>query len=576
MNNELLIQYLNDFHFIRPKMLWLLVIDVLFIALLLLRKTESDKLKKLIAPNLQPYVIQTNRSWMEKTPSWLFIVMIALLIMALSGPTWKMKELPKVVNTSEVYIALDMSESMLTEDVSPNRLERSKLKVRDLFAEHLNTKIGLVAYAGTPHLVFPPSTDKEIMVPYMNSLIPYIMPVPGTDVGLMLNMVDTLFQKVEAPSTLILFTDDLSEADVEQLKNFRNTTPHFIKIWLSATPQGGYVPGKRKGSFVKFNGDKVLSQPNKALLDRLGQEERIDVLPITLDNSDVELIATHIKQHLQIQSDSDDKQSDWQDEGVWFLIPISLIMLLWFRRGWMIQFCVVISIGVSSCGLDSQHPDWWYTEDYIGQLYLDDSSFTNASQHFESLPNKGYAYYLAGDYEAAEAIYSLDSTATGYYNLGIVLAQMGQYDQSKLAFENALKKDSTFSAAQHSLNKVIGVVDSLNAVKAKNPEAFYDKDGPLNERKAASKDEELSTDTEVDSLPESGDRVTDEVETDKHKYEEMDWPEENKGDSSAPSLPPGQMIMEKTSADPSEFLRKKFLYQKMKYYPSIKPGKKRW
>ena len=88
--------------------------------------------------------------------------------------------------------------------------------------------------------------------------------------------------------------------------------------------------------------------------------------------------------------------------------------------------------------------------------------------------------------------------------------------------------------------------------------------GELNEREAQSEDEELSSDTEAEELPDEGDRITDEMETDMRTAEELERPPEDFQPQQGESAQ--NVLLKEISADPSEFLRRRFRYQYEKYF----------
>ncbi|MDR2916775.1 MAG: hypothetical protein LBV74_18430 [Tannerella sp.] len=97
----------------------------------------------------------------------------------------------------------------------------------------------------------------------------------------------------------------------------------------------------------------------------------------------------------------------------------------------------------------------------------------------------------------------------------------------------------------------------------------------LKERKPTAEDEQLSSDTEVKKLPTTGDRMSDEVASDIHRAKEQEFPPK---DFSLENQMPieTKVLMQKTNADPGEFLHRRFKIQKQKYYPDVKQGKETW
>ncbi|AZQ61156.1 VWA domain-containing protein [Flammeovirga pectinis] len=577
MNNEQIITYINQFHFLRPLMLWFFVPLVIFLVQYIYNKRKTESWKGLIRKELRKIVILNQKNRKANLPAILMFFLLFLMIIGVAGPTFKQKKLPSILNKSVVWIALDLSQSMLTKDISPNRLERAKLKVRDLFAEKLNTKVGLLVFAGTPHVIFPPSLDKKVMVPYMTTVKPRIMPVKGTNYELMLNYIDTLTQKEVAPATLIIITDEVTEAQAQLIEKYRNTSKGFVQVWVASSFNGGFVPSPYNSRReLKYEGKSILSKADRSLLKRLDQQERIKVIPLTLDNSDVDALADHIKKHMVIKTDADKKEDDWRDDGIYFIYPIIIFGLFWFRKGWMVNWGLVLLIFLSSCGVESKHPDWWYTKDYQAQQKIDNGNYAEAAQLYTSYANKAYAFYKSGDIEAAAAVYEMDSTATSQYNLGLMFVELGNYEMAQSAFRVALKRDPSLTQAKESLVKVKIELEKKNG----KTEASQDNDKDTSQAVKAltEKERKLSDNDYNKKKAKQADAEKQKlVDPKKRKYKEQDWPEENKKKKDRMNqVSAASMVMEKTNADPSEFLRKKFILQRKKYYPQVKNPKKAW
>ena len=233
---------------------------------------------------------------------------------------------------------------------------------------------------------------------------------------------------------------------------------------------------------------------------------------------------------------------------------------------------------MSSCGSETIWKDLWYTNDYRGQKLYDAENFDEAGNTYESAFHQGVAYYKAGNFDAAAQSFAKDSSANSLFNLGLAYTQMGEYEEALKVLELAAQKDPGNADFQNAINetgKTIGIVDSMRneAGPIELPQE-EEKKGKLEERKASSKDEELSSDTEVDELPKDGDRVTDEIETDQRKAEEMEEvPEDFEAGSGEM---PQNVLLRGISEDPSEFLRRRFQFQHKKYNPDLIELKEKW
>lgn len=555
------------FHFLRPEWLWLFIPIAIVALLTFIKSTSEQKWQKRIAPHLRPFIINKGSRFSQLGPIVLFIIITSLMVFITAGPTWKKVEVPGSKSEAILLIALDLSQSMMVEDVSPNRLERAKFMVKDLLAAKPGARVGLMVYAGSAHTVVIPSMDYEMVAYQMENLHPSIMPLQGTQLKNALSLADTLLNKTEAPSTLLLITDDINSTEANLLKNFAKSNHHKVELLSLTTLQGGKIPNPN-GGFYKKDGEFVISKLQQNILFELQKEKDIHVNTMSFDKENMISIAEKVREHLVFRSKDTEKEEEWEEMGyalIWILV---VFFMLWFRKGWMIQYSVLLFF-FSSCSSVDSWDDLWYSKDYQAQKNMNKELYAEAASKFKSLNHKGIAFYKSGDYESAIEVFKQDSSSGSLYNLGLAYAASGQNQLAKQALSLAQEKDPDNTAIQKSLEnneQRIMTVDSLrksNPEEAKKLEETNTKQ-KLEELKAKGKDEELTSDTEVKELPKDGKRVTDEQETGMRKAKELEEvPEDFKAGDGENAQ---NVLLREISADPSEFLRRRFKFQYKKYY----------
>ncbi len=570
----------EQFHFLRPLWFWAFIPVAVIIVLIIFTAREDKKWKKVIAPALQPFMFTKEKQSALTFPLIVFSLISCIAILSLTGPTWSKEEVPGAKSEAVLMIAVDCSLSMMAEDIQPNRLERAKFKIRDLLDANPGSKVSLFAYSGTAHTVVPICSDYRIITHHLESLSLGIMPVQGTNLNMLLEMADSVLNRVEAPSTLLLVTDAIDQNQAQLLKDFVQDSKNCIEILAMATQQGAQIPkNERKDPVTDASGNLVISKLDPQVLFNLQKTNGINVNTLTLDNSDMELIATNVRKNLSYQADDEQSEEQWKDMGFLLLILLVILVPFWFRKGWMIRYAwIPFVLTMTSCSDSKKWEDLWYSKDFQGQKLYNEAEFEEAGNTFESSVHQGVAYYKAGNYDSAAQAFAQDSSANSLYNLSLAYTQLGRYDEALQAIELAAEKDpdnEQFKQAINETHKTIGIVDSLR--NEEGPIQLPDEEeetGELNERKAATEDEELTSDTEVDELPKEGERVTDEVETDKRKAEEMEEVPEDFEAGSGET--PQNILLREISADPGEFLRRRFQYQVKKHYPDIKETAERW
>jgi Ca-activated chloride channel homolog len=197
---------------------------------------------------------------------------LALCIVALARPQWGVIEEQVFDQSREVIIAIDLSRSMLAQDVKPSRLDRSKLLIQSLLDNLKGERVGLVLFAGTAFLQSPLSADYEVLREFLPELNPEYLPEGGSNYKAMLEASIQSFGTSTADRYLIVLSD--GESTVDDWKSLSSSlkTKGVRVIGLGVgTSQGSFIPDSA-GGFVKDDrGAVVMSRLNSTTLQELAQ-----------------------------------------------------------------------------------------------------------------------------------------------------------------------------------------------------------------------------------------------------------------------------------------------------------------
>lgn len=531
----------------------------------------------MIQKKLRTYMFTRGSKTAIILPLLAFILGSSFVIVGAAGPTWKKKDIPGEKIQAVVLIALDLSRSMDATDIQPSRLQRAKFKVSDFLDANPRARAGLVAYAGTAHPVLPFTSDYKLIKHHAQSLENRVMPVQGTNMEVLINVIDTLMRGVLAPSTVLLMTDEIDQDDAALIYNYVRGSIHKMEILLLSTPDGAGVPGHRG----------VVSKQHPSVIQNLSQDTSIRITPLTLDKSDVAGIAKRISERLVFEKDKKEDEKDWDDMGWLLVFPALVITAFWFRKGWVIQWCwlAVVSVLFSSCDVNSKEADWWYTKDFQAQKLSNEGKYAQAAERFDDDKHKAIAYYKAGNYSAAADLFELDTSAAGNYNRGLALEKLGRYDEAVAAFDKAIDLDATLKdrASKNIVHakQQIDKIDSVNRFtkndigKGKTLKENKKKKEPYKEEKHNPEEGSLNDETQVKQLPHSGERSTETVATNIRKAKESETPDKNNKPDKNESLS-NNILLRKAAADPGEFLRKRFQLQERRYYKHVSKSKHPW
>jgi Ca-activated chloride channel family protein len=170
----------------------------------------------------------------------------------------------------EVMIALDVSNSMLAEDYSPNRLERSKLAISRLVDKLQGDRIGLVIFAGEAFVQLPITADYVSAKQFLKSITTESVPIQGTDLaGALMTAARSFSTQSERSRAIILITDG-EDHEGEALDAARTIAEQGIRIYCIGvgSPQGKPIP--KNGSLMKDeNGEIVVTRLNEGILQEI-------------------------------------------------------------------------------------------------------------------------------------------------------------------------------------------------------------------------------------------------------------------------------------------------------------------
>jgi Ca-activated chloride channel family protein len=136
-------------HFLRPQWLWLMLAVPVFYLSLAIRDNARARWKRYIDPVLLDHLIVTRHRHWRFRPVHMLSLLIIFGAIAIAGPTWRREQPPFTEDKAPLVIALDLSETMNAIDLNPTRIERVKLKLRDLVRQRNGGRTALFVYANT-------------------------------------------------------------------------------------------------------------------------------------------------------------------------------------------------------------------------------------------------------------------------------------------------------------------------------------------------------------------------------------------------------------------------------------------
>lgn len=267
---------------------------------------------------------------------WRFWSAVLLLIFALARPQWGPSQDSVSTRSREVIVALDVSRSMLATDVAPSRLERARLLALKAAEDLPGHKFGLIAFAGSAHLLAPAADDRSLYRAFVRDLAPEHMVEQGSNFASLAEVAAAAFLPDSSERLLLVLSDGEAEGGVwqERLGRLRSGGVRVVAVGVGTT-KGALVPGTGDRPLFDEKGKPVLSRLSPTILSEMAGRTGGAYLQL----SD----ASQLPRRLRSSGGMDSAVSTGSagagqaDRFVWFLLP-ALLLLAWSARSeWLAQ-----------------------------------------------------------------------------------------------------------------------------------------------------------------------------------------------------------------------------------------------
>jgi len=279
------------------------------------RFCESPLIAKLSSPHLL-------RKQRNKT--LLMILGFGFLILALTQPRWGFEWEDLRQEGVDIIIAVDVSNSMLAEDIKPNRLERAKRKIADLLNMLDGDRIGLVAFAGTSYLQCPLTLDYAAAEIFLDAIDTDLIPIQGTAIGGAIRTAIKAFSQMEKKSKALILITDGEDHEGKALQAAREAKGQGIKIFTIGIGQkiGAPMPSRKPGGGFKKDksGEVVVSRLNETVLQKISLATGGSyVRSVTGDMDLNKIYREDIKERIEKKELKTTRRKLWQAQFQWLI-----------------------------------------------------------------------------------------------------------------------------------------------------------------------------------------------------------------------------------------------------------------
>ena len=235
----------------------------------------------------------------------------------------------------DVVFAIDVSKSMLAEDIAPSRILKAKQILSKAIDELVNDRIGIIVYAGKAYAQLPLTTDYTAAKMFLRTIDTDIVPTQGTDIGNAVEMALSYFESgTEQNRALFILSDGEShEVGAIEASQLASENGIIINAIGLGTLQGGPIPIKRNGIIkgYKKDGDDnvVVTKMEPEMLQQLSLSTNGTFIDGTHTKESIEFIKNNIAKMEQVESETE-MFTDYEDQFQWFLGFALLFFILDF------------------------------------------------------------------------------------------------------------------------------------------------------------------------------------------------------------------------------------------------------
>ena len=262
------------FRFEDPIYLYALVlIPLLAVVRFLMVRQQKRRLRRFGDRELVRQLMPDVSRFRPMVKFWLLQAALALIIVMVARPQFGTKINREKRTGIETIIAMDVSNSMLAEDVAPSRLDRSKMMVENLVDHFSDDKIGLIVFAGEAFIQLPITSDYVSAKMFLSSISPSMINTQGTDIAAAISMASHSFTQQEGVGKAIIVITDGEDHEGGALEAAKEAKERGMRVYVLGvgSPKGAPIP-TGNGDYMKDNtGQTVMTGLNEQMCREIAQ-----------------------------------------------------------------------------------------------------------------------------------------------------------------------------------------------------------------------------------------------------------------------------------------------------------------
>ena len=472
------------FRFADPIYLYLLaVIPVLAIIRFITYRNQKKRLRKFGDPQLLRSLMPDVSRFRPAVKFWILQGALALLIVMLARPQFGTKISNEQRTGIETIIAMDISNSMLAEDITPSRLDRSKMMVENLVDHFTNDKIGLLVFAGDAFVQLPITSDYVSAKMFLSSIDPSMMATQGTDIARAIDMATHSFTQEEGIGKAIIVITDGEDHEGGALESAKAAKDAGMRVYVLGvgSTQGAPIPIPGTGDYMKDNtGNTVMSALNEDMCRQVAQAGggayiHVENNSAAQDQLDNELNKLAKKETTSTVYSEFDEQ--FQAVAILALLLLILEICIYDRRNPLLKrlslfgskkkaaatVALLLVAITASAQTDRQYIREGNKQFRVGQYDKAEVSYRKAVEKNPKNPQAAYnlGNALMAQKKDSAAVQQFEQAtrietnplrkAAAYHNMGVICQTHKMYGEAIEAYKNALRLNPNDDETRYNL-----------------------------------------------------------------------------------------------------------------------------
>ena len=549
----------DAFILLRPHWLWL--IPAAYVVYWLTKKLLQQDVfwNQQLSPQIAK-ILLVQKGKAKHWPAWVLALFWVLSCIALAGPSWNKIELPVAKSKEALFFIVDMSLSMLAQDVKPSRKDLARFSIIDVLRQINDGQAALLVYAGSGHVVTPLTDDSNTIINQLNALSPTIMPKLGSNSTTAFEKIETMLKSSNTKGKILWITDEASQEDIAKAQTIAKQ--HDLKLILLpiGTSEGAPVPVP-SGFLTDGSGKTIIAKVPFEHMKNIAINEGVDYIPISqLSSALIEQLVTNTGVFAQPTEEDSPKSDILVDSGFWILPMLLALILLFFRRGWIL---LVVLMVVPQPSYAINLTELFNRPDQIGHKAFESNDFPRAIRHFKDPNWQASTLYRLKEYEIAANLWASQEQ---WYNAGNAFALANDYKKAIASYQYALKENPDHADAKYNLELLLkqqqsGQSQDQEKGEPSDEDQQEDSSGGQDQEQEESEDNGGAKDSEEASEEENEEDLSEE---EKAEQEALDEEAKQKALEEAKTREAQQELqqwLKKIPNDPSLLLKRKFEHQ---------------